>query len=107
MERTWYVVAIAKISIIFRGRFINPKQRFTAYMTDGELNNLKDDIEIVEYRDNKDFPQCKEAYQSEPIIEQKTNSKGEENEKSVSRTSQDENKAKVSKPKSTRNRHNI
>jgi hypothetical protein len=102
MERTWYVIAIAKISIIFRGRFINPKQRFTAYMTDGELNNLRDDIEIVEYRDNKDFPQSNETYQSQPIIEENKNSKGEENGEHSCRTNKTKNKGQVSKSNNKR-----
>lgn len=99
MERTWYVVAVAKIAVIFRGRFINPRQTFTAYMTDKELENLRESIEILEYRDNKDFPkeQPQATTKSEPIIQE--NSKGEENDKPSSRTNNNKNKAKVSASK--------
>ena len=107
MERTWYVVAIAKNAIIFRGRFINPKQMFTAYMTDGEFNNLKDCFDIIEYRDNKDFPQSNETYQSQPIIEENKNSKGEENGEHSCRTNKNKNKTQVSKPNARRTRNDI
>lgn len=98
MERTWYVVAIAKISVIFRGVFYNPKEKIATYMSDKELDNLREFVEIVEYRDNKDFPkgQPQSTTKSGPIIQE--NSKGEENgTKQVRGDNKDKHKAKISK----------
>ena len=99
MERTWYVVAIAKISVIFRGVFYSPKEKITTYMSDKELDNLREFVEIIEYRESKDFPaeQPETTTKSEPIIE--NNSKGEENGRKQTRTdNKDKHKTKVSKP---------
>lgn len=67
MEKTFDVEGIAKIMVMYRGMFLQPKSRFNVKMTEKELNDYRDFMDIIKCEEIGSVVQ--EASKSDPIVE--------------------------------------